>query len=66
MAEVSGLRSRNHFEPNCKSRVVDEGKPLLILSNNVTTVSQLGGRGGVLKCSFVSVVFVSGKLSLFR
>ncbi|XP_028278519.1 atlastin-2-like [Parambassis ranga] len=25
MAEVSGLRSRNHFEPNCKSRVVDEG-----------------------------------------
>ncbi|KAM9344610.1 atlastin-2 isoform 2-T2 [Symphorus nematophorus] len=26
MAEVSGLRSRNHFEPNCKSRVVDEGR----------------------------------------
>ncbi|TDH01449.1 hypothetical protein EPR50_G00180350 [Perca flavescens] len=25
MAEVSGLRSRNHFEPSCKSRVVDEG-----------------------------------------
>ncbi|KAK2824484.1 hypothetical protein Q5P01_021659 [Channa striata] len=25
MAEVSGLRSRNHFEPNCKSRVTDEG-----------------------------------------
>ncbi|KAM8737952.1 atlastin-2 isoform 2-T2 [Acanthopagrus schlegelii] len=25
MAEVSGLRSRNHFEPNCKSRAVDEG-----------------------------------------
>ncbi|XP_074531951.1 atlastin-2 isoform X2 [Halichoeres trimaculatus] len=25
MAEVSGLRSRNHIEPNCKSRVVDEG-----------------------------------------
>ncbi|XP_029305099.1 LOW QUALITY PROTEIN: atlastin-2-like [Cottoperca gobio] len=25
MAEVSGLLSRNHFEPNCKSRVVDEG-----------------------------------------
>ncbi|XP_073338668.1 atlastin-2-like isoform X1 [Pagrus major] len=25
MAEVSGLRSRNHFEPNCKSRVVDDG-----------------------------------------
>ncbi|XP_044071005.1 atlastin-2 isoform X2 [Siniperca chuatsi] len=25
MAEVSGLRSRNHFEPNRKSRVVDEG-----------------------------------------
>ncbi|KAM7408463.1 hypothetical protein PAMA_002269 [Pampus argenteus] len=25
MAEVSGLRSRNHFEPNCKNRVVDEG-----------------------------------------
>ncbi|XP_070696790.1 atlastin-2 [Pempheris klunzingeri] len=24
MAEVSGLRSRNHFEPNCKSRVADE------------------------------------------
>lgn len=47
MAEVSGLRSRNHFEPNCKSRVVDEGKPLLILSNNVTTVSQLQGEEGV-------------------
>ncbi|KAI3362761.1 hypothetical protein L3Q82_001814 [Scortum barcoo] len=27
MAEVSGLRSRNHFEPNCESRVVDEAKP---------------------------------------
>uniref|UniRef100_A0A673CMQ5 Atlastin-2-like n=1 Tax=Sphaeramia orbicularis TaxID=375764 RepID=A0A673CMQ5_9TELE len=25
MAEVSGLRSRNHFESNCKSRVVDGG-----------------------------------------
>ncbi|XP_026165207.1 atlastin-2 isoform X1 [Mastacembelus armatus] len=25
MAEVSGLRSRNHFESNCKSRVADEG-----------------------------------------
>ncbi|XP_071370179.1 atlastin-2-like isoform X1 [Centroberyx affinis] len=25
MAEVSGLRNRNHFEPNCKSRVADEG-----------------------------------------
>ncbi|XP_042289515.1 atlastin-2 isoform X2 [Thunnus maccoyii] len=25
MAEVSGLRSRNHFEPKCKNRVVDEG-----------------------------------------
>ncbi|KAM3863430.1 atlastin-2-like [Diretmus argenteus] len=25
MAEVSGLRNRNHFEPNRKSRVVDEG-----------------------------------------
>ncbi|XP_023134286.2 atlastin-2-like isoform X3 [Amphiprion ocellaris] len=25
MAEVSGLRSRNHFEPNCKNRVSDEG-----------------------------------------
>ncbi|TMS04869.1 Atlastin-2 [Larimichthys crocea] len=25
MAEVSGLRSRNHFEPNCKSRAVSEG-----------------------------------------
>ncbi|XP_076014874.1 atlastin-2-like [Genypterus blacodes] len=25
MAEVSGLRSRNHFEPNRKSRVLDEG-----------------------------------------
>ncbi|XP_047459892.1 atlastin-2-like isoform X2 [Mugil cephalus] len=25
MAEVSGLRSRNHFEPNCKNRVVGEG-----------------------------------------
>uniref|UniRef100_A0A3B5AG05 Atlastin-2-like n=1 Tax=Stegastes partitus TaxID=144197 RepID=A0A3B5AG05_9TELE len=25
MAEVSGLRSRNHFEPNCKNRVGDEG-----------------------------------------
>ncbi|XP_054456186.1 atlastin-2 [Anoplopoma fimbria] len=25
MAEVSGLRSRNHFEPSCKSRVTDEG-----------------------------------------
>uniref|UniRef100_A0A7N6AJQ8 GB1/RHD3-type G domain-containing protein n=1 Tax=Anabas testudineus TaxID=64144 RepID=A0A7N6AJQ8_ANATE len=25
MAEVSGLRSRNHFEPQRKSRVVDEG-----------------------------------------
>ncbi|XP_075931969.1 atlastin-2-like isoform X2 [Anarhichas minor] len=25
MAEVSGLRSRNHFEPNCKSRGIDEG-----------------------------------------
>ncbi|KAM3606536.1 uncharacterized protein V6R79_018188 [Siganus canaliculatus] len=25
MAEVSGLRSRNHFEPKHKSRVVDEG-----------------------------------------
>ncbi|XP_010769615.1 atlastin-2-like, partial [Notothenia coriiceps] len=25
MAEMRGLRSRNHFEPNCKSRVVDEG-----------------------------------------
>ncbi|XP_071336302.1 atlastin-2 [Trachinotus anak] len=25
MAEVSGLRSRNHFEPSRKSRVVDEG-----------------------------------------
>ncbi|KAF7659004.1 hypothetical protein LDENG_00004330 [Lucifuga dentata] len=24
MAEVSGLRSRNHFEPTCKSRVPDE------------------------------------------
>ncbi|XP_067466592.1 atlastin-2 isoform X1 [Thunnus thynnus] len=24
MAEVSGLRSRNHFEPKCKNRVVDE------------------------------------------
>ncbi|XP_041803296.1 atlastin-2 isoform X1 [Chelmon rostratus] len=24
MAEVSGLRSRNHFEPNCKTRVADE------------------------------------------
>ncbi|XP_028324159.1 atlastin-2-like isoform X3 [Gouania willdenowi] len=25
MAEVRRLRSRNHFEPTCKSRVVDEG-----------------------------------------
>ncbi|XP_034537116.1 atlastin-2-like [Notolabrus celidotus] len=25
MAEVSGLRSRNHIEPNCKNRTVDEG-----------------------------------------
>nr|XP_057915159.1 atlastin-2 isoform X2 [Doryrhamphus excisus] len=25
MAEVSGLRSRNHFEPNCKSRVAEKG-----------------------------------------
>ncbi|KAM9847904.1 atlastin-2-like [Aulostomus maculatus] len=25
MAEVSGLRSRNHFEPNCKTRVADHG-----------------------------------------
>ncbi|XP_069000521.1 atlastin-2 isoform X1 [Embiotoca jacksoni] len=25
MAEVSALRSRNHFEPNCKNRVVKEG-----------------------------------------
>ncbi|XP_034040380.1 atlastin-2-like isoform X2 [Thalassophryne amazonica] len=25
MAEVSGLRKRNHFEPNCKSRLDDEG-----------------------------------------
>ncbi|XP_040033874.1 atlastin-2 [Gasterosteus aculeatus] len=25
MAEVRGLRSRNAFEPNCKSRVTDEG-----------------------------------------
>lgn len=29
MAEVSGLRGRNHFEPNCKSRVVDDGKQLV-------------------------------------
>ncbi|XP_061602214.1 atlastin-2 isoform X2 [Cololabis saira] len=25
MAEVSRLRSRNHFEPNCKNQVIDEG-----------------------------------------
>ncbi|KAM6916325.1 atlastin-2 isoform 2-T2 [Xenentodon cancila] len=25
MAEVSRLRSRNHFEPNCKNQVLDEG-----------------------------------------
>lgn len=42
MAEVSGLRSRNHFEPNCKSRVGDEGKPLAILSDTLAT---LGGPG---------------------
>lgn len=41
MAEVSGLRSRNHFEPDCKSRVIDEGKSLLVLLNTVTTVRQL-------------------------
>lgn len=32
MAEVSGLRSRNHFKPSHKKRVVDEGKSLLVLS----------------------------------
>lgn len=35
MAEVSGLRSRNHFESNCKSRVVDEGKLLLLFRVDV-------------------------------
>ncbi len=40
------MRSRNHFEPNCKSRVVDEGKTLLILSSRFTTVRRnRGGRG---------------------
>lgn len=48
MAEVSGFRSRNHFEPNCKSRAVDEGKPLFISSNRCVRVSRLRSQRGEL------------------
>lgn len=38
MAEVSGLRSRNHFASNCKSRDDDEGKDLFVSSNGASTL----------------------------
>ena len=54
MAEVSGLRSRNHFEPNCKSRAVDEGKPLFSLSNKCMKVSRHRSQRGELNLDVFS------------
>lgn len=67
MAEVSGLRSRNHIEPNCKTRALDEGKLFLIVCRGFMKVTQQGDEA--LKdiiSVFASIVFVgvSGKLSL--
>lgn len=52
MAEVSGLRSRYHFESNCKSQAVDEGKPPPICSQQRSTVRRPRGRGGEFKFGF--------------
>lgn len=65
MAEVSGLRSRNHFEPNCQSRAADEGKPPPVWFKNAAG-SRLGGRGvDSTRRGCVFVVFVSGETLVF-